>query len=231
MSYIFTLSGQNSVLSTKLYPPIILNDQSQYELGLINFMSYNTIPNVDETNNMFYIDKQKIKIPKGTYEIKDLVEFISQKLEKNQKGLPIHYLSIVINHNTMQCEIKSTGQIDFSQDNSIGKLFGFENRILKPNTKHFSDHPINVTKVNAICVECNLIRNSFNSDKVSHILHMFYPSVAPGYKIIETPTNVIYLPINTQYIDEILIKITDQDGELVNFNKELITVRLHLKQV
>lgn len=62
-----------------------------------------------------------------------------------------------------------------------------------------------------------------------HILHMFYPTVPPGYKIIEVPSNVIYLPTNIKYIDEIILKIIDQDGNLINFKKEFVTVRLHLK--
>ena len=57
---------------------------------------------------------------------------------------------------------------------------------------------------------------------------MFYPTVPPGYKIVETPSNVIYLPINTRYLDEVIIKITDQDGNLFNFNRELITIGVHL---
>jgi hypothetical protein len=52
-----------------------------------------------------------------------------------------------------------------------------------------------------------------------------------GYKIIESPSNVIYLPINTKQLDEIIIKITDQDGNLVNFREEVITVRLHLRRI
>ena len=52
---------------------------------------------------------------------------------------------------------------------------------------------------------------------------MFYPVTPPGFKIVKKPTNVIYLLINTRYIDNILLKITDQDGKLVNFRNELIT--------
>lgn len=59
---------------------------------------------------------------------------------------------------------------------------------------------------------------------------MFYPTTAPGFKIVEKPSNVIYLPISMRYVDEIILKITDQDGRLINFRNELVTVRLHLKK-
>lgn len=82
-----------------------------------------------------------------------------------------------------------------------------------------------------LCIQCNLIQNSFNNSNAVHIIHMFYPNVPPGYKIVENPTNVIYLPINTKFISEIVLKITDQDENLVNFKGELITIRLHLKKL
>lgn len=260
MSYIFTLSGRESVLSLQLYPPILLDEKENYELGLINFVTYNTIPNVDKTNNKFYFGTSTMEIPEGTYEIKDIAEIIlAQTLKESlprpkqqpqitrQKRSEVgeqrervsssgdskessEFVKIIANHNTLRCEIKGTQEIHFDKPNSLAKLFGFKNRKLSANKKHISDYPININKVNAICCECNLVTNSYSNNKPSHILHMFYPVVPPGYKVVETPTNVIYLPINTRYLDEIIIKIVDQDGNLVNFNRELITVRVHLRR-
>lgn len=50
-----------------------------------------------------------------------------------------------------------------------------------------------------------------------------------GYKIVEVPANVIYLPVNAKRLSSITLKITDQEGNLVNFRGETITIRLHLK--
>ena len=120
----------------------------------------------------------------------------------------------------------------FKQKQSIGKLLGFDSKeVLKKNKEHISKHPINIFRVNAICIECNLVVNSFTNNKTTHTLHMFYPTVPPGYKIVEHPSNVIYLPINTTEISEIQLKIIDQEGRLVNFKKEVITCRLHLKKI
>lgn len=135
------------------------------------------------------------------------------------------------NHNTLQCEIKCNKKIDFSKKNSIGNLLGFGKKQLEPNKKHISEHPVDIFKVNSICVECNLVTNSYNNGELVHIIHLFYPTVPPGFKIVEKPSNVIYLPISTRYIDEIVLKITDQEGKLVNFRNELVTIRLHLKRI
>lgn len=250
--YIFTLSGRSSMLSCKIYPPIILDNSKTYTLGLIDFVTFNTIPNVDETNNKFYIEKETITIPEGSYEISDIENFIKEKIQDRQEELKERnivlakqtntiqkelddkdkiIISMKANHNTLKFEVKSNKVIHFEKKDSIGPLLGFNKKKLSANKLHISDYPINIAKVNAICIECNLITNSYSNDNPVHILHMFYPNVPSGFRIIEKVSNVIYLPINTNYIDEVILKIADQDGNLVNFKEELITVRLHLKEL
>nr|CAI5866039.1 unnamed protein product [Callosobruchus analis] len=47
--------------------------EKSYALGLIDFVTFNTIPNVDETNNKFFINNtDHIVIPVGSYEIVDI---------------------------------------------------------------------------------------------------------------------------------------------------------------
>nr|CAH7717941.1 unnamed protein product [Callosobruchus chinensis] len=251
--YTFTLSGRESVLSAKIYPPIILDTEKIYALGLIDFVTFNTIPNVDETNNKFYIDSMDaIILPVGSYEIDDIQRVIMNKIQEKQKELKekkdkiaqittnaiqkdvdddnIH-LSMNVNRNTLRFEILSNKVIHFEKKSSIAPLLEFTPRKLSRGKLHISDFPINISKVNAICVECNLIKNSYNNNETVHVLYMFHPNVPSGYRIVEKVSNVIYLPINTNYIDEIVLKIVDQDGKLVNFNQEVVTIRLHLKEV
>ncbi len=249
MSYTFTLSGRETILSSKIYPPIVLSDNEEYALGLINFESYNSIPNVDKTNNRFHYRKNsEIIIPEGSYEIQDINQFIknyfqlnSYTLKKPKKNVSEQetlipdkeepFVVIEANNNTLQCEIKANVKIDFTKENSIGKLLGFNKKVLEANKRYVSENPIDIFKVNSICIECNLVTNSYNNGKLVHIIHMFYPTSPPGHKIVEKPTNVIYLPISMRYINEITLKITDQDGNLINFRNELITIRLHLKKL
>jgi len=67
MSLILTLTGRSNVLSTTYFPAIDLSDDD-YELGLINFETYNTIPNVNASNIKFYFDEDdmEITIPEGS---------------------------------------------------------------------------------------------------------------------------------------------------------------------
>lgn len=230
MSCTFTLSGKSSNLTAQFSPPIDLDEGDEYSLGLINFEAYNSIPNIDATNNYIYYDSDDkfIKIPEGSYEIEDINHYIKKRFAVDHGN--DSSISITSNKNTLKVEVKSNKIVNFEKAGGIGSLLGFTSRVLKPFVRHISDFPAKIQKVNAICVQCNLVTGSFMNDKSVHIIHEFFPSVPPGYKIIECPANVIYLPINKRRIDSLSIKIVDQDGDLVNFRGEVITVRLHLKK-
>ena len=111
-------------------------------------------------------------------------------------------------------------------------MLGFiEPKALDANKTHWSDAPVNIINVNTIKIRCNIVQGSYQNGENDHTLHSFYPTVEPGFKIVETPSNVIYLPINVQRIDNITLSVVDQNGETVNFRGEVITARLHLKRM
>lgn len=72
---------------------------------------------------------------------------------------------------------------------------------------------------------------SYKNGKLHHIIYQFFPNVPPGYKIVEAPSNIVYLPINVKTISNVTVKIQDQDDKLLNFQGETITIRLHLKKI
>lgn len=228
MSFTITLSSTESILVANFFPPIYLNQN--YECGLIDFETYNSIPNVDETNNLFHIDNKVISLPTGSYEIDDIAKFIEEALKAFESNIIDKFtVDLKPNNNTLQSEIKSTHLIKFNESNSIGSLLGFSKRILEPDIKHTSDLPININKVTTVRIECNIIDGAYFNDKPVHVIHEFSPSVAPGYKISEVPNTVIFLPVNVQAITQIYIKLIDQDNNLINFRGENILIRLFFK--
>ena len=58
----------------------------------------------------------------------------------------------------------------------------------------------------------------------------FFPKVSPGYKIIESPVNLVYLPITLVTIDRLTVSITDQDNNLLNLRNEKLTIRFHIRE-
>jgi hypothetical protein len=205
------------------FPPIELSPQKNYVLGLIELLTFNSIPNVD-VNNKFHVGGYEVVVPIGSYEIKEIAECIRNKLTDSDITLDIKP-----NNNTLRSEIKSNRDIDFTLIDSIGRTLGFNRRILEANKVHISDLPVTIIKVNALRVECNITAGAYINSSKAHTIHEFFPTVAPGYKIVEVPNHVIYLPVTVRLINHIQLRIVDQDGELVNFRGETITIRLHLK--
>lgn len=232
MSHLFSLSGNDSIISSNYDPPLVLQDTVNYELALINLETFNSIPNIDSSNNKFYYgDAGKfVEIAEGLYELKDIVIFLKRAFRNLAiaKGDTIK-IELKANNNTLRCMITCNRIVNFIPDDSIGSILGFSKRKLAANTTHLSDKPVNIFKVNAISIDCNITLNSYRNGEPVHILHTFFPLVKPGYKIVESPSNLIYLPINTRQIRSITLKLVDQEGRLVNFRKETITVTLHLR--
>ncbi len=62
------LTGKSSILSSKFFPPLILNPNYSYSLGLNYFAVYNSAFNVTEKNNKFrFIPSKNLDIATGVY--------------------------------------------------------------------------------------------------------------------------------------------------------------------
>lgn len=218
------LSGQSSHLSCDIFPSMDLS-KGLWEIGLIDLTTYNSIPNVEEgVNNMFYYGDNEIQIPTGSYEIEDLEQYINKNISKGSK------VSLTPNNNTLKIELFSNVPIHFEKPGTIGPLLGFNNQLYEAYKSHKSENTVNINTVNVIRVLCNVTRGSYQNGVESHVIHEFYPSVPPGFKIIETPHNVIYLPVNVQKLTNVICELRDQSDKLINFRDETISLRLHLKQ-
>lgn len=227
MSITITLSGTTSELTASYFPPIEL--KGDYECALVDFHTFNSIPNVDKNNNLFHIGDDIIELPVGSYELQDIASFIDEEYMFNN---PNKEIEIEANNNTMQVVLNSSHDpIHFDEENSIGPLLGFKPQTLTSGEDHYSDQLINISKINLVRVECSLIVNTYMNNERVHTLHEFGINVAPGYKISEIPTNMIYLPVNCREVNTLTVRIVDQNGDLINFRGEEITLRIHLKPI
>lgn len=230
MSFTLALSDKSSVLDRDLNPPIYLEDDVDYEIGLTNFDTYNTIPNIDNSNNKFVWgenDGYTAEIDEGCYELSDIIKCIVDAVNELDEGAVI---LISLNVNTSKVTIKMNRKINLKGSDSIGSVLGFDKRELGADVKHMSDHTVKISKVNAISIDCNIAVGSYFNGKPVHIIHQFFPTVPVGYKIVETPPTILYFPVSVKTINNITIKVVDQEGNPINFQNEAITVRLHLRE-
>lgn len=226
----FSLNGRGAEISCEVFPPLDLGS-GEYVVGLIDLATYNSIPNIEkDVNDKFYIGEHTFTLDEGAYEILDIEWAIKEKLSQVSGGKPETF-SLKANTNTLKTELMCSLSIQFKEHN-MAALLGFDEKLfLKPNEVHISDLPVNIIKVNVIRVESNIVRGTYFNGIESHVMHEFYPLVEVGFKIVEIPSTVVYLPVNTRKINTITVSLRDQNGDLINLRNEELSVRLHVKRI
>ena len=153
MSFTITLSGRGGTLHTNFNPPIYLDPEANYVIGLTNFETFNAIPNIDEKNNKIYLgNNELIEIPPGSYELKDINRYLQEKFQEKKI-----VFQLSANNNTLKSEIVSSVDIHF-KEGTIGKILGFKNQTIKGDSiVKISDYPAEIIKVNYLCVDCAVL--------------------------------------------------------------------------
>ena len=62
------------------------------------------------------------------------------------------------------------------------------------------------------------------------VAYNFFPNAAPGQKILEAPHNLIYLQVTADVISSLSVRLTDQQGKLLDLRGEELTIRLYLRE-
>lgn len=232
-NYSVLLSSNKSDFTTQFYCPLELKG-SRWTVGLISLETYNSIPNITEKNNVFTYSTDSgltwktITLSLGSYEISQINSEIDRLMRLNRdKGIDIE-----VNYHTLGSVIHikpETYEVDFTVTNSIGAILGFDSVVLK-HGYNISPNIVKILSVNSILVNCDIVSNSYLNSSNYPVLYSFFPNSKPGYKIVQDPVNVVYLPINAEHIQNIRIWLTDQDGNALDFRGETITCRLNFKQ-
>ena len=115
--------------------------------------------------------------------------------------------------NTLKSEmfLKNNYEVDFRKDKSINRLLGFHSNLYTSGF-HESENMVNILIINCILVNIDIIQVA--TLMVSQFTRSF--QMSPGYKIIENPHNLLYLPITADTINSITIWLTDQNGNELN---------------
>ena len=239
-SFQIILSNDKSNFNTRFNPKLELDKEKVYEIALVNLETYYSFPNIDETNNVFVYSPDngnswvKIKIPEGSYEIDDINNTIQHEMEKRGHYDEInedYYINIAPNTNTLKSVLilEKGYQVDFNHQNSLAKVLGFTGTKYTEGF-HESENVVDILRINSILVNIDIISGSYVNGTTKSTIYSFFPDVSPGYKIIESPVNLVYLPITLNTIDSLNVMITDQDYHLLNLRNEKLTIRFHIRE-
>ena len=239
-SFQIILSSNKTNFSTRFNPKLELDEKKKYEIALVNLETYYSFPNIDDTNNIFVYSPdngnswEKIKIPEGSYEIDDINDAIQHEMKKRTHYDEInedYYINIAPNTNTLKSVLilEKGYQVDFNHQNSLAKVLGFTGTKYTEGF-HESENVVDILRINSILVNIDIISGSYVNGTTKSTIYSFFPDVSPGYKIIESPVNLVYLPITLNTIDSLNVMITDQDYHLLNLRNEKLTIRFHIRE-
>ena len=103
-------------------------------------------------------------------------------------------ITILPNVNTLQCILNVVGtkvKVSFDVQNTLANVLGF-NKSTCGVGRHASEQLVHNMSVNSILVHFNIIHSSYMQ---APVVYNFFPNAAPGQKILEAPSNLIYLPV------------------------------------
>src|SRR6218665_3154665 len=228
--------------STYFSPPLFLDPKRKYELALVNLETYNSVPIITTANNTFVyspdsgVTWKTITVPEGSYEVIQINAEIQRQLEANgdwNAGAGEHYISVGPNLSTLRAFIKiesATYQVDLAAS-SIRTTLGFNAQTLSSGY-HEGENPVDILQVSSILVNCDIVGGSTLSGSQLPVVYSFFPDVSPGFKIVESPKNLVYLPVSMSgNISQIRVRLTDQNNIQLNLRGEVVTIRFHLRSV
>lgn len=239
-SFYILVSERNTLIKTKFRPLIQLDENKRHEMALVSLETYNSFPNIDSSNNNFRYSSNNgttwfnFEIPEGSYEITDINEHIQRIMKERghyNASAEEYCITLGSNNNTLKAvlEIATNYKVDFTTANSIRTVLGFKAQVYTSGY-HESANIVNIMNVSSLRITSDVIGSSYSNGSTENIIFSFFPNVGPGYKIIETPVNLIYLPITTNTISQMETKLVDQNGELINLRGEELSIRFHIRE-
>ena len=181
----------------------------------------NSIPNVQRgkndklhftiTDDTGHPTHLHVTIPEGGYEIDAIEKFLYDAILQKHKAVlgdkfsqEKYLFTIKANVNTQELIISTSFAIDFRKKNSIGQPLGFDGVIIKAGGEATSNTLVKITTVDVVTL--NVILPEDPTSMESHLTLCTHPNdVPPDYKISMRPSNVLYLPLNTNYISNITL--------------------------
>ena len=230
-SYYISAVGKSSCIHTDFNPPLHFPSA---EIALCGLETYYSFPNIDEQNNKLQISVdgttwKQHELPTGCYEIKAINATLKRFVKED--GGDEKHLCLSPNRSTLTSilVLDEKVEVDFTGENgTLRNVLGFEKGIYKKG-RNESQHIVNILRVNSIFVHCDIIKMSRRNGIASPIIYTFFPNVSPGFKIVDRPRNLIYLPLSLSVISQITVWLTDQDDKALDTRGEHLTLTFHIR--
>jgi len=228
-----------SIDYTKLY----LNPQKEYHLALTSYQMWNSIYNIDSTNNRLLYDSVTAAPPPtylnvGSYSIEDLNLEIKRVVSLN--GDNPDNITIVPNYQNYKVELTLKGGYSITQfASSFWNILGFPNGGYADqtgvSTTISSPQKVDITNgVDSLLINCSLVDSKYNLNNDEHGQSLYNVIIdAPRGGILQKNiTAPIYQHISQQgSIHSVRFYITDQSLNKIDLHGEHVNLTIHIEEV
>lgn len=208
-------------------------------IALNSFSIWNSWLNIsekDENNVLFYfngINWLYMTIPDGNYTYESLNEFIKNYF-KPANDSPIE-LDVNLARARFIIKLKPNYQVKFEGELESGikfksklyEILGFEENKIYKGERQEGKYVANISKgIDHIFIHCDIVDGAIYRGFRSDIIYFYTPSNPPGSLYSEKINNHIFYNVKKDNIKSITIRITDQDGKLIDLNDQNIIIEL-----
>ena len=237
----FTFTGSSSVLEIILDKPFVIPPKRIAEIALKNVSFYNSVPNIDETNNSINItipdeEYKEYKLATGAYEIDNINQAL---LEAVCYDYPMRRREIQENFKLSADEAtgkavfkfgKSGFGVKFDETGSLAHLLGFlPNQELKTRGNHCGVKLVQITNVSTIFFKFNLSAPNFVNNERSQTIYTAVLDSSPGHRWSRELSTLTYKRLIKDSFSYLRLWVTDAEHNNLNLRSEKVTVTLSLR--
>jgi len=222
----------------RLDQPIMFDQPHEVALTHLNtWYSFFNITTAKANNEFRYTsngtDWNVITIIDGNYSVFDVIDYLRNKVNEIEENEDAFDTNIIMNPNlnTLKFEItlKDDYKIDLTWKN-LYVLLGYYPQILEAGT-HISEHNVNITdNVNSVILHASICDGMSLSNNIqSSRIFEFVPNSPPGSSLSFEVQQPLYIGVNKNRVDQIQIRLTDNNDRELSLNGEPLSCILHLR--
>lgn len=228
------LAGKNNIAVDKVDTTV------DYEVALVEFKGWNTIPNIDATlygNDIFtwtHIPSAttvNVTFATGNYSFQQMQGYINTSLVN--AGYAANSVLIIpdVALNKVYLQVAANFSVDLTTSN-WRVLAGFDlaqSPVLTPGA--YGNNRANIQNdQEEYLIHCSATDKSSYNGYGSDVIYSYRPTTRPGSAVTIVVQNPLYFACaRSDLIDKIRIRVTDQLQRPISYNGEEIAITLHFR--
>ena len=213
------------------------------------FSAPNTVQNIKTgVNDKFYYRSSvgllyTITLPPGFYQVADYNNYIQAQMviQGNSGSSGVYYITIGLNNPTLQVSITVSNNftVVFSNPNilpnTIASNYGFPNvdlvSTLAQTITFLSTSNANIFPQDTILITCDLVNGIYYNGLPGNLMEMIPVSVPSGWLMVYNPNPVNKYEVIKKTINQVRIRITDQNNLPILSTAEQIKMLILIEQI